>query len=120
MDPRQRLALELTGNSSKTFVVPETLRGKQVSRLPRRDDRQLRGADASRHRARDIDHHSFAGVTGAMIANRISYAFGLHGPSMIDYIEAHGTGTKVGDSIEARALGEIFPGAIIVRCRWDQ
>src|SRR6185437_13551304 len=26
----------------------------------------------------------------------------------IDYVEAHGTGTKVGDAIEARALGEVF------------
>ena len=29
-------------------------------------------------------------------------------PSLVDYIEAHGTGTKVGDPIEANALGAVF------------
>ena len=37
--------------------------------------------DASRC-CRQLDHHSFTGISRAMIANRISYAFGLHGPSM--------------------------------------
>lgn len=29
-------------------------------------------------------------------------------PEQIDYVEAHGTGTKLGDPIEAKALGEVF------------
>lgn len=32
-------------------------------------------------------------------------------PSTVDYVEAHGTGTRVGDPLEARALGAVFgPG----------
>jgi len=31
----------------------------------------------------NLDHHSFTGISRAMIANKISYAFGLHGSSMI-------------------------------------
>ncbi|MER9064412.1 alpha/beta fold hydrolase [Mesorhizobium sp. M0698] len=32
------------------------------------------------------------------------------GPENVEYIETHGTGTKVGDPIEVRALGEVFAG----------
>ena len=82
MDPRQRLALELTWELLESaFIVPEALRGQQVgvylgamnddyAYLTLRD-----GAD-------NVDHHSFTGVSRAMIANRVSYAFGLCGPSM--------------------------------------
>lgn len=31
-------------------------------------------------------------------------------PSQVDYIEAHGTGTSLGDPIEVRALGAVFAG----------
>ena len=40
----------------------------------------------------------------SLLANAYAQA-GIH-PSEIDYIEAHGTGTAVGDPIETRALGE--------------
>ena len=41
---------------------------------------------------------------GSLLVNAYAHA-GIH-PSEIDYIEAHGTGTAVGDPIETRALGE--------------
>jgi acyl transferase domain-containing protein len=81
MDPRQRLALELTWELLEdAFVVPETVRGQQVAVYlgAMTDDYAfltLRDAD-------NLDHHSFAGISRAMIANRISYAFGMHGSSM--------------------------------------
>ena len=82
MDPRQRLALELAWELLEdAFVVPETLRGQPVGVYvgAMNDDYAyltLRGV------ADTVDHHSFTGVSRAMIANRISYAFGLRGPSM--------------------------------------
>ncbi|MGZ4583084.1 MAG: type I polyketide synthase [Mycobacterium sp.] len=82
MDPRQRLALELAWEVCEdAFVLPETLRGQEVA--------VYLGAMADdyavltlRETADNLDHHSFTGVSRAMIANRVSYAFGLHGPSM--------------------------------------
>ncbi|MCV7442563.1 type I polyketide synthase [Mycobacterium paraense] len=78
MDPRQRLALELAWEAIEdAFVIPETLRGEPVAvYLGAMNDDY--GALTL---AQEIDHHSFAGVSRAMIANRISYALGLHGPS---------------------------------------
>jgi acyl transferase domain-containing protein len=83
MDPRQRLALELSWELLEdAFIVPETLRGEQVAvhlGAIGDDYAVLTLRDATEN----LDHHSFAGISRAMIANRISYAFGLHGSSMI-------------------------------------
>jgi acyl transferase domain-containing protein len=79
MDPRQRLALELTWELLEdAFVVPETLRGERVAVYlgAMNDDYAVLTV------AENLDHHSFAGVSRAMIANRISYAFGLRGTSL--------------------------------------
>ncbi len=82
MDPRQRLALELTWELLEdAFVVPETIRGEQVSVFlgAMTDDYAVL---TLRDLADNLDHHTFTGISRAMIANRISYAFGLQGPSM--------------------------------------
>lgn len=82
MDPRQRLALELTWELLEdAFMLPEALRGEQVAVYlgAMGDDYALLTlGDPAEH----LDHHSFAGISRAMIANRISYAFGLRGESL--------------------------------------
>lgn len=81
MDPRQRLALELAWELLEdAFLVPETLRGERVAVYlgAMSDDYAVLTLDTADH----VDHHSFAGISRAMIANRISYALGLYGPSM--------------------------------------
>ncbi|OBI89523.1 type I polyketide synthase [Mycobacterium sp. 1245805.9] len=81
MDPRQRLALELAWEVLEdAFLVPESLRGEQVAVYlgAMSDDYAVLTLDSAEH----VDHHSFAGISRAMIANRISYALGLNGPSM--------------------------------------
>ncbi|WP_055402762.1 type I polyketide synthase, partial [Mycobacterium sp. UM_3] len=82
MDPRQRLALELAWEAFEdAFVVPETVRGAAVSVYvgAMADDY---AALTLRDIADNLDHHSFAGISRGMIANRISYALGLRGPSL--------------------------------------
>ncbi|VBA57769.1 type I polyketide synthase [Mycobacterium attenuatum] len=82
MDPRQRLALELTWELFEdALIVPETVRAHNISvHLGAMNDDYsfltLRGAPEN------VDYCSFAGVSRAMIANRVSYAFALQGPSM--------------------------------------
>ncbi|MEZ0352434.1 type I polyketide synthase [Mycobacterium sp. pR1184] len=83
MDPRQRVALELAWELFEdAFLVPETLRGEQVSIYlgAMTDDYAVL---TLRDGADNLDHYSFGGVARAMIANRISYALGLQGTSMI-------------------------------------
>ncbi|MDG4810796.1 SDR family NAD(P)-dependent oxidoreductase [Micromonospora sp. WMMD1120] len=83
MDPQQRLALELGWEALEDAgLVPTRLEaghtgvflgatGNDYALLL---DRQGRGA---------ITAHSFTGQQRAMIANRLSYALGLRGPSMV-------------------------------------
>src|SRR5882724_8196654 len=69
MDPRQRLALELTWELLEdACVVPESVRGQQgaVYLGAMNDDYAfltLRDAEGN------VDHHSFAGTSRGMIAN---------------------------------------------------
>jgi acyl transferase domain-containing protein len=80
MDPRQRLALELTWEMFEdAFMVPETLRGGHVAVYlgAMNDDYAFLTVGTD-----NVDHYSFAGISRGMIANRISFAFGLQGPSI--------------------------------------
>ncbi|WP_322861109.1 beta-ketoacyl synthase N-terminal-like domain-containing protein [Mycobacterium europaeum] len=82
MDPRQRLALELAWEAFEdAFVVAETVRGESVAVYvgAMADDYAVL---TLRDLADNLDHHSFAGISRGMIANRVSYALGLRGPSM--------------------------------------
>jgi acyl transferase domain-containing protein len=82
LDPRQRLALELTWELLEDArTVPETVSGEQIAvylGAMNDDYAYLTVRDAPDN----VDHHSFAGISRGMIANRISYAFGMHGTSM--------------------------------------
>ncbi|ORA19177.1 hypothetical protein BST12_17875 [Mycobacterium angelicum] len=81
MDPRQRLALELTWELLETAALaPEQVDGDQVGVFigAMNDDYAvltLRNTD-------EVDHHSFTGVSRGLIANRISFTFGMLGPSL--------------------------------------
>jgi len=82
MDPRQRLALELTWELFEdASVLPQAVRGEHAGVYlgAMNDDYAFL---TLRDAADTLDHHSFAGTSRAMIANRVSYAFGLRGPSM--------------------------------------
>ncbi|WP_420710961.1 type I polyketide synthase, partial [Streptomyces sp. NRRL S-118] len=81
-DPRQRLALELGWEALEDAgLVPEELRGSDTAVFlgATGDDYaslvQRYGTDA-------VSHHSLAGLSRGLIANRLSHAFGFHGPSL--------------------------------------
>ena len=81
MDPRQRFALELTWELLEaSLIAPDRIHGDHAAVYigAMNDDYALL---TLRNGAADLDHHSFAGINRGLIANRISYAFGMHGPS---------------------------------------
>ncbi|MGA5899040.1 type I polyketide synthase, partial [Streptomyces venetus] len=82
MDPQQRLVLELVWEVLEDAgILPATLRSTRTSVFvgTLRDDYTnllyQRGTDA-------IGQHTMTGVNRGVIANRISYHLGLHGPSL--------------------------------------
>ncbi|MGW7696147.1 type I polyketide synthase, partial [Streptomyces asiaticus] len=82
MDPQQRLVLELSWEAFEDVgIVPGTVRGDRIGVFvgANRDDYAAllrgRGTDAT-------TAHSNTGLQRGMIANRVSYALGLSGPSM--------------------------------------
>lgn len=81
MDPQQRLLLEMTWEALEhAGIRPSRLRGSHTAVYL-----GYSGSDYSYRRADDlsvIDATSMTGNTGSVAANRISYWFDLHGPSM--------------------------------------
>ncbi|HEU4767887.1 MAG TPA: SDR family NAD(P)-dependent oxidoreductase, partial [Pyrinomonadaceae bacterium] len=82
MDPQQRLMLELAWEAIEDAgVIPETLRGSRTGvfcGLTFNDYSILK----SRIGVEAITPHTTVGSIASIVANRISYAFGLEGPSM--------------------------------------
>ncbi|MFE9825595.1 SDR family NAD(P)-dependent oxidoreductase [Streptomyces sp. NPDC005791] len=83
MDPQQRLMLELSWEALENAgVVPDALRGAQVGVFA-----GAIGTDyatlSQQQGLESIDHHTVVGLSRGLIANRVSYAFGLRGPSFV-------------------------------------
>ncbi|MFJ6769990.1 type I polyketide synthase, partial [Kitasatospora sp. NPDC091257] len=82
MDPQQRLMLELSWEALEDArIVPDALRGSRTGvfvGVMASDYATL----AQRGGAAQIGPHSLAGLQRGLIANRVSYAVGLRGPSM--------------------------------------
>ena len=83
MDPQQRLALELTWEALEDAgISPETVRGSQVGVFIgaiRSDYATLVAQSGSG----GITQYTGTGSYQSMIANRLSYVFGFHGPSLL-------------------------------------
>ncbi|MEU9191153.1 type I polyketide synthase [Streptomyces sp. NPDC048484] len=81
-DPQQRLTLELCWEALEDAgVLPRALVGEQVGVFvgAMAGDYALA---SQRGGAEAVDQYTFTGLNRALIANRVSYTFGLHGPSM--------------------------------------
>ncbi|MFJ7250813.1 type I polyketide synthase, partial [Kitasatospora sp. NPDC098652] len=82
MDPQQRLMLELAWESLEdAMTVPADLAGRAVGVFVGAigDDYAALLHD---HGPEAVDQHSLTGTSRGIIANRISYALGLRGPSL--------------------------------------
>ncbi|MEW1614489.1 MULTISPECIES: SDR family NAD(P)-dependent oxidoreductase [unclassified Streptomyces] len=82
MDPQQRLVLELAWEALEDAAVrPAELRGSRTAVFvgTLRDDY---AALLYQYGDRAITQHSMAGINRGVIANRVSYHLGLHGPSL--------------------------------------
>jgi acyl transferase domain-containing protein len=83
MDPQQRLVLELTWEALEDAGInPETVRGSQAGVFigAIRSDYALLAAQSG---PGGITQYTGTGSYQSMIANRLSYVFGFHGPSLL-------------------------------------
>ncbi|MEU0398507.1 beta-ketoacyl synthase N-terminal-like domain-containing protein, partial [Streptomyces sp. NPDC006208] len=82
MDPRQRMALELSWAALEDAgTTPDSLRGSATAVfLGATGDDYM--SLVHRHGPDAVSHHSLAGLSRGLIANRISHWFGFHGPSL--------------------------------------
>ncbi|WP_279346927.1 type I polyketide synthase, partial [Streptomyces sp. AP-93] len=83
IDPQQRLALELAWESLENAgMLPGDLRDSSVGVFIGAiwdDYAKL----AHGHGSEGVTHHSITGTSRSIIANRVSYALGLQGPSLV-------------------------------------
>ncbi|WP_432036335.1 type I polyketide synthase [Streptomyces cucumeris] len=82
MDPRQRMVLELGWEALEdAFIPPESLRSSATAVFlgATGDDY---ASLVHRHGGDALTHHSIAGLSRGLIANRVSHQLGLHGPSL--------------------------------------
>ncbi|QTD96713.1 type I polyketide synthase [Streptomyces cyanogenus] len=82
MDPQQRLMLELSWAALEdAAIVPDTLRGSRTGVFVGSIWNDYANLLHSRG-AGTASHHTLPGTSRGVIANRVSYALGLHGPSL--------------------------------------
>ncbi|MFB6562803.1 type I polyketide synthase [Streptomyces sp. NPDC056400] len=89
MDPRQRLALELSWEALEdACAAPDGLRGSSTAVFlgATGDDY---ASLVHRHGPDAVSHHSLAGLSRGLIANRVSHQLGFHGPSLtVDTVQS--------------------------------
>jgi len=103
IDPQQGLALELAWHACEDAgIVPERLAGTSVGvfmGVSTRDfDRRMA------HQWQNIDMRTCTGASGSIIANRISYLFGLAGPSLV--VESACASSLVSLHMACRAIAD--------------
>ncbi|WP_405162982.1 type I polyketide synthase [Nocardia sp. NBC_01499] len=82
MDPRQRLALELSWEALEDArIAPVRLRGSDTAVFLGATSDDYAALVAS-HGGDAVSHHSLTGLWRGVIANRVSHRFGFHGPSV--------------------------------------
>ncbi len=130
MDPQQRLVLELVWEAIEDAgIVPSALRSTRTSVFvgALRDDYA-----ALVHQQGDqaITQHTMTGVNRAIIANRVSYHLGLHGPSLsVDTAQSSSltavhlacASLRGGESTLAVAAGvnlNLLPGNVLAELRF--
>lgn len=114
VDPQQRLVLELTWEAcEQAHILPSSLRGSQagvfmgVSNV----DMTLQSPDDPAV----ISPYSMTGSTLSIVANRVSYLFDLHGPSLVIDTACSSSLVAVHLACEALRGGEIplaFAGGV--------